>query len=276
MIENVNSSETRVVIRAIAEESSSKPPKSESYSVEEPRVENSITGDIKKSAFGDAGAGGSNTKTFIAKEAVIEDHAVKESKVSEKSFSADDGAEIVSETKRLAITTDPFKESDPEGTSAITMDNDLNNPVTIETSPTEIEQPKPLTVTQPLRVRQINSQQNSKTIESKTAPYVPSLASNVDDDSKIYIYTSFTGGTFFGHNIAAATSRLQTIFRSNDIVYELVDTATNERAKKMWSRWARGKRLPGVFKGKDFVGNFEVIEEANEFNEVKQLINDFA
>ncbi|KAK9346410.1 hypothetical protein V1522DRAFT_59161 [Lipomyces starkeyi] len=127
--------------------------------------------------------------------------------------------------------------------------------------------------------------------ESTTAEHVPapSIAEEVepvldatttvpiaiDEDSKVYIYTSFTGGGMFGRNIMTATNRLQLILRSNNIGFEIIDLATNEQAKKLWARSSKGKKLPGIVKGKDIVGNYEDIEEANEFGEVQQLIAEF-
>ncbi|KAK9328381.1 hypothetical protein V1520DRAFT_356996 [Lipomyces starkeyi] len=97
----------------------------------------------------------------------------------------------------------------------------------------------------------------------------------IDEDSKVYIYTSFTGGGMFGRNIMTATNRLQLILRSNNIGFEIIDLATNEQAKKLWARSSKGKKLPGIVKGKDIVGNYEDIEEANEFGELQQLIAEF-
>ncbi|KAK9364802.1 hypothetical protein V1509DRAFT_572298 [Lipomyces kononenkoae] len=109
-----------------------------------------------------------------------------------------------------------------------------------------------------------------------TVPAFPPAESN-DDDTKspIFIFTSFSGGGTFGRNITTATNRLELILKANNISYELVDLATNEQAKKLWARSSRGKKLPGVVKGKDIVGNYEDIEEANEFGEVQQLIAEF-
>ncbi|KAK9493795.1 hypothetical protein V1508DRAFT_73421 [Lipomyces doorenjongii] len=97
----------------------------------------------------------------------------------------------------------------------------------------------------------------------------------IEEDSKVYIYTSFTGGGMFGRNIMTATNRLVLILRSNNIGFEIIDLATNEQAKKLWARSSKGKKLPGIVKGKDIVGNYEDIEEANEYGEVQQLIAEF-
>ncbi|KAK9389558.1 hypothetical protein V1515DRAFT_271150 [Lipomyces mesembrius] len=97
----------------------------------------------------------------------------------------------------------------------------------------------------------------------------------VEEESKIYIYTSFTGGGMFGRNIMTATNRLVLILRSNNIGFEIIDLATNEQAKKLWARSSKGKKLPGIVKGKDVVGNYEDIEIANEFGEVQELIAEF-
>ncbi|KAK9240510.1 hypothetical protein V1525DRAFT_336978 [Lipomyces kononenkoae] len=104
---------------------------------------------------------------------------------------------------------------------------------------------------------------------------VPAGNTSADEDKKLYIYTSFTGGGMFGRNIMTATNRLKLILKANNLAFEIVDLATNEQAKKLWARSSRGKKLPGVVKGKDIVGNYEDIEEANEFGEVQQLIAEF-
>ncbi|KAK9354115.1 hypothetical protein V1523DRAFT_162638 [Lipomyces doorenjongii] len=66
----------------------------------------------------------------------------------------------------------------------------------------------------------------------------------IEEDSKVYIYTSFTGGAMFGRNIMTATNRLVLILRSNNIGFEIIDLATNEQAKKLWARSSKGKKLP--------------------------------
>ena len=64
--------------------------------------------------------------------------------------------------------------------------------------------------------------------------------------------------------------------QANKIGYELVDLATDEKAKKVWRWHGKGKKLPGVVRvtedGETIIGGLEELEEANEYGELKQLI----
>ncbi|KAK9461398.1 uncharacterized protein V1516DRAFT_624273 [Lipomyces oligophaga] len=96
-----------------------------------------------------------------------------------------------------------------------------------------------------------------------------------DEGEQVYIYTSFTGGMMFGRNIMMLTNKLGTVLKAYGIEFQLVDLATSEKAKKLWVRSSKGRKLPGVIKGYDIVGNYEEIMEAHEYGEVKQMIDDF-
>lgn len=64
--------------------------------------------------------------------------------------------------------------------------------------------------------------------------------------------------------------------KAQKIGYEIVDLATDERAKKVWRWHGKGKKLPGVVRvtedGETVIGGLEELEEANEYGELKQLV----
>lgn len=66
-----------------------------------------------------------------------------------------------------------------------------------------------------------------------------------DNDPTLYLFTSLTAGS---SHIITATSRIETILRANKIPFKGVDTATDELAKKLYQRRARGKKLPLLVK----------------------------
>jgi hypothetical protein len=61
----------------------------------------------------------------------------------------------------------------------------------------------------------------------------------------LFLFTSLTAGS---SHIVTATSRIETILRANRIPFTYIDTATNEGAKKLFQRRARGKKLPLLVK----------------------------
>lgn len=70
--------------------------------------------------------------------------------------------------------------------------------------------------------------------------------------------------------------RIETILKAQKIGYEIVDLATDERAKKVWRWHGKGKKLPGIVRvtedGETIIGGLEELEEANEYGELKQLV----
>ena len=75
----------------------------------------------------------------------------------------------------------------------------------------------------------------------------------------------------------SAQLRIETMLKGNKIRYEIVDLATDERAKKVWRRRGQGKKLPGVVRmdeegDETIIGTLEELEEANEYGELKQLV----
>lgn len=70
--------------------------------------------------------------------------------------------------------------------------------------------------------------------------------------------------------------RIETILKAQKIGYEIVDLATDERAKKVWRWHGKGRKLPGIVRvtedGEIIIGGLEELEEANEYGELKQLV----
>ncbi|CAG8292330.1 unnamed protein product [Penicillium salamii] len=89
-------------------------------------------------------------------------------------------------------------------------------------------------------------------------------------DSTLYLYTSLTAGS---SHIVTATARIETILKANKLPFRAIDVATDEAARKLWGRRSRGKKLPGLVKYGDIVGDLEEIEEWNEFGELRMVIN---
>jgi hypothetical protein len=66
------------------------------------------------------------------------------------------------------------------------------------------------------------------------------------------------------------------MLKAHRIKYEIVDLATDDRAKKVWRWHGKGRKLPGIVRvnddGETIIGGVEELEEANEYGELKQLI----
>ncbi|KAJ5183924.1 hypothetical protein N7492_001540 [Penicillium capsulatum] len=89
-------------------------------------------------------------------------------------------------------------------------------------------------------------------------------------DSTLYLYTSLTAGS---SHIVTATARVETILKANKLPFRAIDVATDDAARKLWGRRSRGKKLPGLVKYGDIVGDLEQIEEWNEFGELRMVVN---
>lgn len=63
------------------------------------------------------------------------------------------------------------------------------------------------------------------------------------DSPDLYLLTSLTAGS---SAIITATSRLEHLLKSHKIPFKAVDLATDTKARQLWSRRGRGRRLPGV------------------------------
>ncbi|KAF2270545.1 hypothetical protein CC78DRAFT_135045 [Lojkania enalia] len=90
-----------------------------------------------------------------------------------------------------------------------------------------------------------------------------------DNDPTLYLLTSLTAGS---SHIITATSRIETILKANKIPFKGVDTATDELARKLYGRRARGKKLPLLVKEGFVLGDLEQIEEWNEYDELKEAL----
>ncbi|KAI9781691.1 MAG: hypothetical protein M1816_002215 [Peltula sp. TS41687] len=88
-------------------------------------------------------------------------------------------------------------------------------------------------------------------------------------DPTLYLYTSLTAGS---SHIITATSRLETILKSNRIPFQALDVATDEKARMLWGRRAGKRKLPGLVRMGMIVGDLEQIEEWNEYGELKEQL----
>ncbi|KAG5519968.1 hypothetical protein PMAC_000245 [Pneumocystis sp. 'macacae'] len=67
------------------------------------------------------------------------------------------------------------------------------------------------------------------------------------------------------------TSRLQFLLETTQLPFEIVDLATNPKAKELWYRCSQGKSLPAVVKQGKIIGNIDDIENANELGQLKEI-----
>ncbi|KAK5174398.1 uncharacterized protein LTR77_001478 [Saxophila tyrrhenica] len=93
--------------------------------------------------------------------------------------------------------------------------------------------------------------------------------SEYENDPRLFLFTSLTAGS---SHIITATSRLETILKANKIPFQAIDLATDEKARRLWSRRAQKKKLPGLVKDGFVIGDLDEIEEWNEFGELKENI----
>src|ERR1700712_4664876 len=75
--------------------------------------------------------------------------------------------------------------------------------------------------------------------------------SEYENDPRLFLYTSLTAGS---SHIITATSRLETILKANKIPFRALDCATDEKARMLWGRRSKGKKLPGLVKYGEIVG----------------------
>ncbi|EER23648.1 hypothetical protein CPC735_050180 [Coccidioides posadasii C735 delta SOWgp] len=71
------------------------------------------------------------------------------------------------------------------------------------------------------------------------------------DDSTLYLFTSLTAGS---SHIITATSRLETILKANKIGFRAIDVATDDKARMLWGRRSKGRKLPGLVRYGNIVG----------------------
>lgn len=67
----------------------------------------------------------------------------------------------------------------------------------------------------------------------------------LEDDPRLYIYTSLTAGS---SHVITATTRLQVILTANKYPFLAVDLATNEPAKRLFQRRGGKRKLPVLAK----------------------------
>jgi len=69
-------------------------------------------------------------------------------------------------------------------------------------------------------------------------------------DPTLYLYTSLTAGS---SHIITATSRIETILKANKIPFRAVDCATDDKARMLWQRRSKGRKIPGLVKFNDVI-----------------------
>lgn len=72
-----------------------------------------------------------------------------------------------------------------------------------------------------------------------------------DSDNNLYLFTSLTAGS---SHIVTATATLERILKANKLPFLAIDVATNDVARKLWGRRAKGKKLPGLVKFGSVIG----------------------
>jgi hypothetical protein len=90
-----------------------------------------------------------------------------------------------------------------------------------------------------------------------------------EESQILFLFTSLTAGS---SHVITATSRLETILKANRIPFRAIDTATNEKARRIWGRRAGKKKLPGLVREGWIVGDYEEVEEWNEYGELKEQL----
>ncbi len=104
-----------------------------------------------------------------------------------------------------------------------------------------------------------------------TDPSDPSFS--YETSPALYLFTSLTSGS---SHIITATSRLETILKANRVPFRAVDCATDEKARRIWGRRSGGKKLPGLVREAMVLADLEIVEEWNEFGEIKQNLGTVA
>jgi hypothetical protein len=100
-------------------------------------------------------------------------------------------------------------------------------------------------------------------------PSAQSTPLSYSSDPTLYLYTSLTAGS---SHIITATSRLETILKAHKIPFRALDVATDEKARMLWGRRSKGKKLPGLVRMGLVVGDLEEVEEWNEYDELEDVL----
>ena len=95
-----------------------------------------------------------------------------------------------------------------------------------------------------LRTKQ-EKEKGEKPIMTEKAP------TSYATDPTLYLYTSLTAGS---SHILTATSRLETILKANKIPFRAIDVATDEKARMLWGRRSKGRKLPGLVRYGGIIG----------------------
>ncbi|KAF3913922.1 hypothetical protein ABW21_db0205699 [Orbilia brochopaga] len=96
------------------------------------------------------------------------------------------------------------------------------------------------------------------------------MTSEVQDPKVLYLYLSLSTGTFAN---SSATSRMETILKSNKIPFKAIDVPTDDRAKSIWQRRkGNNQKLPALVKDGLIIGDLTQVEEWNECGELKQKV----
>lgn len=90
-----------------------------------------------------------------------------------------------------------------------------------------------------------------------------------EDSPTLFLFTSLTAGS---SHVITATSRLETILKANRIPFRAIDTATNEKARRIWGRRAGKRKLPGLVREGWVLADLEEVEEWNEYGELKEQL----
>jgi len=62
------------------------------------------------------------------------------------------------------------------------------------------------------------------------------------------------------------------LLKAHKIPFLAIDVATDDKARSIWGRRSGGKKLPGLVKDGEVLGNLEDIEEWNEYGELKSRL----
>lgn len=126
------------------------------------------------------------------------------------------------------------------------------------------------------------AENNSRTIqvdEPEATSEAPAYAKDpapgkVDDDSQtVYLYVSFAAGT---RGVMKNLNFAKNILDSYEIPYTVVEISMDETARRRWKYKgiAKNKKLPAVFRDGDLKLDFDGLLEANETEEVDEIIYD--
>ncbi|ANB15089.1 hypothetical protein AWJ20_2709 [Sugiyamaella lignohabitans] len=193
--------------------------------------------------------------------------------------SPDDGVEAVAKELTSDDPSEPLNPVDSESSiSKVTESKVISTETSAKPTIPSTEVAKKVSVTKGPVTTIAPAASNEATAKAPSATTTSTTSTNtsskpVFDPDTVYLYTSLTAG---GYHIMPDTMRLGTILKANDIEYQMIDIATNERAKRIWKYRgiAKGKKLPAVVRDDEVMGDIKEIEDANEFGEVRDLVFD--